>query len=89
MLNNYEPGAETEWLSVGDIMTRTVITIAPDATVGELAQRLMDHKVGGLPVVEPATNHCNQQRLVGIVTETDIFRLIAQAWQAEQDKETR
>lgn len=84
VLNNYEPGAETAWLSVGDIMTRAVFTITPDATVGELAQRLMDHKVGGLPVVESATNHCNQQRLVGIVTETDIFRLIAQAWQAEQ-----
>jgi len=88
VLNNYEPGAETEWLAVGDIMSRTVITIPSDATVGELAQHLMDHKVGGLPVVEADANHCNHQRLVGIVTETDIFRLIAQAWQAEQDKET-
>lgn len=83
VLNNYEPGAETQWLSVGDIMSRAVITIAPDATVGELALRLMEHKVGGLPVVETDATHCNHQRLVGIVTETDIFRLIAQAWQAE------
>ena len=84
VLNTYEPGAETKWLSVGDIMTRDVITITPDATVGELAQRLMEHKVGGLPVVENDPQHCDQQRLVGIVTETDIFRLIAEAWQAEQ-----
>lgn len=84
VLNTYEPGAETKWLSVGDIMTRDVITITPDATVGELAQRLMEHKVGGLPVVERDPQHCDQQRLVGIVTETDIFRLIAEAWQAEQ-----
>lgn len=84
VLNTYEPGAETKWLSVGDIMTRDVITITADATLGELAQRLMEHKVGGLPVVEPDPQHCDQQRLVGIVTETDIFRLIAEAWQAEQ-----
>ena len=84
VLNSYEPGAETQWLSVGDVMTRDVITITPDATVGELAQRLMKHKVGGLPVVETDPQHCDQQRLVGIVTETDIFRLIAEAWQAEQ-----
>ena len=84
VLNTYEPGAETKWLSVGDIMTREVITITPDATLGELAQRLMEHKVGGLPVVESDPQHCDQQRLVGIVTETDIFRLIAEAWQAEQ-----
>lgn len=84
VLNTYEPGAETQWLSVGDVMTRDVITITPDATVGELAQCLMAHKVGGLPVVESDPQHCDQQRLVGIVTETDIFRLIAEAWQAEQ-----
>jgi CBS domain-containing protein len=48
----------------------------------------MEHKVGGLPVVETDATHCNRQRLVGIVTETDIFRLIAQAWQADQEKKT-
>ena len=47
VLNNYEPGTEEQWLAVGDIMTREVITIEPTATVGELAQRLMAHKVGG------------------------------------------
>lgn len=88
VLNNYEPGAETEWLAVGDIMSRTVFTISADATVGELALHLMEHKVGGLPVVAADALHCHRQRLVGIVTETDIFRLIAEAWQAEQDKET-
>lgn len=84
VLNNYEPGTEEQWLAVGDIMTREVITIEPTATVGELAQRLMAHKVGGLPVVEADPTHCGNQRLVGIVTETDIFRMIADAWQAEQ-----
>ncbi len=84
VLNNYEPGAETEWMSVADVMTRDVITIGPDATVGELAIQFMQHKIGGVPVVETSPNPGNQRQLVGIVSETDIFRLIADAWRAEQ-----
>jgi acetoin utilization protein AcuB len=80
-LNNYEPGVEEQWLTVGDIMTREVVTISASATVGELAVKLMEHKVGGLPVVEPDPQNPQRQHLVGIVSETDIFRLIADAWQ--------
>jgi acetoin utilization protein AcuB len=88
VLNDYEPGTEEEWLSVADIMTRDVITIGPDATVGELAQHFIQHKIGGIPVVESDRHHCDRRRLIGIVTETDIFRMIADAWQAEQAKES-
>jgi len=84
VLNNYEPGAETEWMSVADVMTREVITIGPNATVGELAILFMQYKIGGVPVVEASPTHCDQRKLVGIVSETDIFRLIADAWRAEQ-----
>jgi len=79
VLNDYEPGAAEAWLAVGDVMTREVVTIAVDATVGQLAATLMAHKVGGVPVVEPDSQQPGRLRLVGIVTETDIFRLIAQA----------
>jgi acetoin utilization protein AcuB len=65
------------------VMSRDVITIAPDATVGELAATLMEHKIGGVPVVENDPQQCNHLRLIGIVTETDIFRMIAAAWQGE------
>ena len=64
-------------------MTREVMTIAVNAKVGELAITMMTHKIGGLPVVQRDNTHCNQQRVVGIVTETDIFRMIADAWHAE------
>lgn len=86
VLNNYEPGTEEQWLAVGDIMTHEVVTIRPDATVGELAQQFMQHKIGGIPVVEADPDHCNRRRLIGIVTETDIFRMIADAWTSEQEK---
>lgn len=81
-LRNYEPDAEAQWLTVADIMTRDVVTIEADATVGQLAVRMIEQKVGGVPVVAPDPGAPGQVRLVGIVTETDIFRMIAEKWQA-------
>jgi CBS domain-containing protein len=83
VLNSYEPGVEERWLAIADMMTCEVVTIEPDATVGQLAIILMQHKVGGVPVVEADPHHPQHRLLVGIVTETDIFRMIADAWRAE------
>jgi acetoin utilization protein AcuB len=80
--NSYEPDNTTGWLTVADIMSRDVVTIDPHATVGQLAVKLMEYKVGSVPVVESAPGQ-SKPRLVGIVTETDIFRMIADAWQKE------
>ncbi len=79
-----EPGVEEEWLAVREIMSREVITITADATVGELVTVLMKYKIGGLPVVQPSAQSPRQLELVGIVTETDIFKMIADAWEAEK-----
>jgi acetoin utilization protein AcuB len=83
VLNTYEPGAEDEWLTVAEVMTREVVTIHPDATIGELAACLVQYKVGGVPVVEPDAHVAKRLHLVGIITETDIFTMIADAWRAE------
>jgi acetoin utilization protein AcuB len=80
----YDPGAEEEWLAVGDVMVRDVVMIDAGATLGQLAVTLMTHKIGGVPVVESDPHQCNRLRLIGIVTETDIFRMIAEAWQADE-----
>jgi acetoin utilization protein AcuB len=82
-LRNYEPGIEAEWLTVADIMTREVVTIGVDATVGQLATKMIEHKVGGVPVVELVPHSANGEHLVGIVTETDIFQMLADAWARE------
>lgn len=58
-------------LTVDQIMTREPLTIAPEATIREAARLMLDHKIGGLPVMA-------QERLVGIITESDIFRVLAQ-----------
>lgn len=60
-------------LTVAGIMTRNPFTIAPDATIRKAARMMLEHKIGGLPVVEPGTG-----KLVGIITESDIFRILAQ-----------
>ncbi|MEX1018377.1 MAG: CBS domain-containing protein [Litorilinea sp.] len=84
VFNSYEPGTRANWLTVADIMTRDVITIDPDATVGELAARLVEHKIDGVPVVEPDPRFPRRARLVGIITAVDIFGALAEAWRAEQ-----
>ncbi len=58
-------------LTVEKIMTRDPIVIAPVATIRETAQLMLEHKIGGLPVVE-------NEKLVGIITESDIFRVLVQ-----------
>ncbi len=63
-------------LPVAEIMTEAPKTVSQDATVGEAAHIMLTHKVSGLPVVD------NAGIVVGIVTESDIFRMVAQEWQA-------
>jgi CBS domain-containing protein len=52
---------------VKDVMTRSLITIAPDAVIHE-ARRLMErHRLSALPVVDEA------HRPVGVVSATDLL----------------
>lgn len=62
-------------LKLSEIMTRKPVTVSPNATIGEGAQLMLDNKISGLPVVD------GDGKLVGIITESDIFRLVAAAWQ--------
>lgn len=61
-------------LKVEKIMTPHPLTVAPDATIGQAAQIMLERKVSGLPVVN------ENGQLVGIITESDIFRLVVQEW---------
>ena len=54
-------------LTVGEVMTRTVITIGPDRHARDAAVLMLDHAIGALPVMDGG-------RLAGIVTEADILR---------------
>jgi acetoin utilization protein AcuB len=54
-------------LTVGEVMTRAVITVGPDREARDAAMLMLDHAIGALPVTDGG-------RLAGILTETDILR---------------
>ena len=66
-LSIYEMHYMLTRLKVTELMTSDVITVAPDVPLEEAARIMADNKIGGLPVLENG-------RLVGIITETDIFK---------------
>jgi acetoin utilization protein AcuB len=57
-------------LKVEKIMTRNPFTIGIDATLGEAARTMLEHRISGLPVVD------DDMRVVGIITESDIFSMV-------------
>jgi acetoin utilization protein AcuB len=59
-------------LTAGAIMTRSVITIGPMFAVEDAARLMATRKISALPVTEG-------DRLVGIVTETDVLGLFVRA----------
>lgn len=56
-----------EELQAKDIMTKKVITINKNASIGELSELLIKNKISGVPVVD------SDGKLVGIATEGDII----------------
>ena len=63
-LSIYELNYLMDKLTAKDLMTPDPITVTPDTTLGEAARLMVEHKVGGLPVVDHG-------KLIGIITETD------------------
>jgi CBS domain-containing membrane protein len=59
-------------LRVKEVMSARVYTATPDTTLIDASALMAEHKIGCLPVVE------GDNQLVGIVTETDLVRLIAE-----------
>jgi CBS domain-containing protein len=59
-------------LVVKDVMTNDPVTIGPDAPLSEAAARMLERKIGCLPVLRDG-------KLVGIVTEGTFVALAAKA----------
>ncbi len=55
-----------EKITVGDVMIKEPIRVGPDTHVEEAARLLLEHKIGGMPVMEG-------ERLVGIITMLDLI----------------
>lgn len=54
-------------LKAGEIMTREIISVAPDMSVADLATLLWEKSISGAPVVD------TDGRLLGVVTENDLI----------------
>ena len=67
-LSAYEIPYLLSKVKVNDVMTKKVITVSEDTPIEDAARIMVDNKIGGLPVV----NESNA--VVGIITETDIFK---------------
>lgn len=57
-------------LSVGELMTKKVYTVRPEATRAELSSLMADKGINRIPVVD------ENNKLVGIVTRQDIIKSI-------------
>ncbi len=57
-------------VEISRVMSTPPIVVEPDATIKEAALLMAEKKIGCLPVVEG-------ERLVGILTETDVLRWVA------------
>jgi acetoin utilization protein AcuB len=64
------PGIMKRRHRVDQVMSRSVTTVSPDCPLEEAAILMVEHKIGSLPVEEDG-------RVVGIITETDIFQQFA------------
>ena len=64
-------------VTVGQVMTKKVITVAEDTPIEEAARIMADNKIGGMPIVRGG-------HVVGIITETDLFRVFLELMGARE-----
>lgn len=64
----------TATMEISEIMTPNPITVAPDASIREVARLMLEHKIGGVPVLDG-------KRIAGILTETDLCRFVVETVQ--------
>jgi CBS domain-containing protein len=55
---------------IGELMTRDVLAVAPEDTLGEAAERMVERGVGSVVVSDFG-------RLIGILTERDLLKAMA------------
>lgn len=58
---------------VGDVMTKEVISVAPNNSVAMAVSMMLRNKIDALVVVEP-----DEEKPLGILTSTDLLRLLGE-----------
>lgn len=65
-------------ITVEQVMSKKLFTAAEDMPIEEAARIMVDNKVGALPVMRG-------DALIGIITETDIFKVFIELFAARQE----
>lgn len=76
-LSVYEMTSLLAKLTVDKVMSTKPLTVTEDVPLEEAARVMADRNIGGLPVMRGAT-------LVGIITESDLFRVFIELFGARQ-----
>jgi CBS domain-containing protein len=66
VVHQHDPASVT----VKEVMSRNVITIQLDATLIELSQKMQNHNIRRMPIVDG-------EKLVGILTSRDLVKIMA------------
>ncbi len=77
-LNIWHLNYSLSQLTIESIMTKNPLTISAHAPIREAAQLMQEKQISSLPVVG------DNDDLVGIITESDIFRMIAHRWSTDE-----
>ncbi len=70
--NGESPGGQ-----VADAMTTDVFTVTHNTPIGRAAEIMLQEKIAALPVMT------SDGKLIGIITESDIFEVVARLWKGE------
>lgn len=65
-------------ITVGDVMSKDVLTVEEDTPIEEAARIMVDNKIGGLPVMRNGS-------VVGLITETDLFKIFLELMGARDE----
>lgn len=60
-------------MNVSDLMTKDVVTVSPEDSVGQVAMKMCKHDISGLPVAEGGDERGKGGKVVGLITEEDII----------------
>ena len=73
LLNVEGAGALRDELAtpIDRVMTSQVITVGPEAGIGEVIELLIEHKIGAVPVVREET-----REVLGIISYVDVLRAL-------------
>ncbi len=77
-LSRWEMNTLLEKVTAKEIMTSPVYVAAPNCPIEEVARLMLQRKFGAMPVLD------DDDKLIGIVTESDIFRMFVDMLSGEE-----